>query len=66
MDIDEADPVFTGFLTDYEGLIAGIRFDFEDFAALKGEYRSESFAGGDSTDSWFVQASFAIPIAGGS
>jgi hypothetical protein len=66
MDIDEADVVFGGLVPDYEAVIAGVRFDFSDLAALKAEYRNESVAGGDRMDAWFVQASFAIPVAGGS
>lgn len=66
MDIDEADPVFTGLLADYEAVVAGLRFDFSDLAALKAEYRSEELAGSARTDAYYLQASFAIPVAGGS
>jgi hypothetical protein len=65
IDIDAQDIVFTGVLADYEAAIAGVRWDFESFAALKGEYRGEKIGDGDRANSWFVQASFAIPVAGG-
>jgi hypothetical protein len=66
MDIDNADVVFTGVLDDYEAFVAGIRFDFDDLAALKAEYRGEKIAGGARMDAYFVQASFAVPVSGGS
>lgn len=66
MDIDEADPVFSGLVADYEAVVAGLRFDFSSLAALKAEYRSEEVAGSARTDAYYLQASFAIPVAGGS
>lgn len=66
MDIDETDVVFSGVVPDYEAVVAGLRFDFSDLAALKAEYRNEKISGGERMDAWFVQASFAIPVAGGS
>ncbi len=66
MDIDPDDPVFTGLLVDYEAFVAGVRFDFSELAALKAEYRSEEVGVGGRTDAYFVQASFAVPVAGGS
>lgn len=66
MDIDEADSVFSGLVSDYEAFVAGLRFDFSDLAALKAEYRSEEVAGTARTDAYYLQASFAIPVAGGS
>ncbi len=65
IDIDAQDIVFTGVLEDYEAAIVGVRWDFEGFAALKGEYRGEKIGDTDRANSWFVQASFAIPVAGG-
>jgi hypothetical protein len=64
MSIDAQDPVFAGSVGDYEAAIVGLRYDFESFAALKGEYRGEKRGGGSRTNSWFVQASFAIPLTG--
>lgn len=66
MEIDAADVVFTGLLGDYEAFVAGLRYDFDELAALKAEYRNEKAAGGERMDAYYVQASFAIPVAGGS
>jgi len=65
MDIDAADAVFQTLLTDYEAVVAGIRYDFDDLAALKLEYRNEEIDGGSRLDSYFVQVSWAIPLFGG-
>ena len=66
MDIDDGDVVFTGVLDDYEAIVAGVRYDFDDLVALKAEYRNERVGGGERMDAYFVQASFAIPVSGGS
>lgn len=65
MDVSADDAVFAGLLDDYQAFVAGIRYDFDQLAALKAEYRSEELGGGPRTDAYFVQASFAIPVAGG-
>ncbi len=64
MSIDAQDPVFDAVLADYEAAIAGVRYDFESFAALKAEYRGEKRGGGSRVSSWLAQASFAIPLTG--
>lgn len=65
MDIDAADVVFGGgVLNDYEAYIGGVRWDFDDLAALKAEYRGEKQAGGTRQDAFYVQASYAIPVGG--
>lgn len=64
MDVDPADPVFGAVLPDYEALIVGVRYDVESLAALKAEYRNETFAAGSAAASFILQASFAIPIGG--
>jgi hypothetical protein len=66
IDIEEGDVLFTGVLDDYEAIVAGVRYDFDNLAALKAEYRGEKVAGGARMDAYFVQASFAIPVSGGS
>lgn len=64
-DVGAGDIVFGGgVLGDYEAVVAGIRYDFDDFAALRAEYRGEKFDGGSNVDSYFVQASFALPVGG--
>jgi len=65
MDIAAGDVVFGGgVLGDYEAYIGGVRWDFDDLAALKAEYRGEKLAGGDRQDAFYVQASYAIPVGG--
>lgn len=66
MEIADADVVFSGVVPDYEAVVVGLRYDFASLAALKAEYRSEKVAGGARMDAYYVQASFAIPVAGGS
>jgi len=66
MDIDDGDVVFTGVLDDYEAIVVGVRYDFDALAALKAEYRNEKIGDGDRMDAFFLQASFAIPVSGGS
>ena len=65
MDIDEGDAVFATVLSDYEAYVVGLRYDFDSLAALKAEYRNERIASGSRTDAYVVQASFAVPVAGG-
>ncbi|MDX1494569.1 MAG: hypothetical protein R3253_10945 [Longimicrobiales bacterium] len=66
MDIAAGDLVFTGQVSDYDAFVLGARYDFSELAALKAEYRSEEVGGGDRLDAYYIQASFAIPVAGGS
>lgn len=61
VDIGAGDPLFTGFGLDYAGVMAGARWDFAAFAALKGELRWEEIAGADRTTSAVLNASFVIP-----
>jgi hypothetical protein len=53
--------VLGSIVPDYRAAIAGVRWDFEALASLKGEVRSESFAGGERQPSLYLQASFVIP-----
>lgn len=66
MDIDNVDVVFTGVLDDYEAVVVGVRYDFDDLAALKAEYRNEKIGDANRMDAFFLQVSFAIPVSGGS
>ncbi|HET9439257.1 MAG TPA: hypothetical protein VFO52_03755 [Longimicrobiales bacterium] len=65
LDAHAADPVFTPEM-DYRATIAGLRYDFDSFAALKGEYRRERFGGrADWTNGWYLQVAFAVATSGG-
>lgn len=55
-----ADPVYEPFDLEYEGATAGVRFDFTSLAALKVEYRHESFETRDWFDSLYLQLSLAF------
>lgn len=62
MDIDEGDAVFTGLLPDYRAVLAGVRWDFSELAALKGEYRDQKVGDAGRLGTFFLQASFAVPL----
>lgn len=62
----DADPLLAPVHTDYTAGIAGLRYDFAPFAALKAEYRNERFGAPERFHSLYLQASFVLPnIAGG-
>lgn len=61
IDVPAGDPLFTGLGLDYNGIIGGLRWDFSDFAALKGELRSEELGGADRLTSVALNAAFVIP-----
>ena len=44
----------------YEGIVAGIRFDPGMFLALRAELRNEQFEGLERSNSFFLQASFVL------
>jgi len=65
VDVSMTDPVFAQALTDYRAGIAGLRFDFDALATIKGEYRRERFgANADYLNGFYVQVAFAIATAG--
>lgn len=61
IDIGAGDPLFAGLGLGYTGIIGGMRWDAADFAALKGEVRSEEVAGADRAMSLVLNISFVIP-----
>jgi hypothetical protein len=63
--IDATDVVFGGVLDEYTAWIGGLRYDFDDFAALKVEYRRQEVGDAEGTNALFLQASFALAVAGG-
>jgi hypothetical protein len=65
VDVSMIDPVFAQTLTDYRAGIAGLRFDFDALATLKGEYRRERFgANAEYVNGFYLQVAFAIATAG--
>lgn len=43
VDVEDNDPLLSGLGLDYEGIIAGVRYDFASSASLKFEYHREEF-----------------------
>ena len=52
--------VFAPLALNYDGVVAGIRYDPGPFLALRLEYRYEQFEGLPKTSSLYVQASFVL------
>jgi hypothetical protein len=65
LDINGADAVFGTTVEDYRAAIAGIRYDFDAFASLKGEYRRERFGANTAVNGMYLQVAFAIATSGG-
>lgn len=59
--IPAGDVLFAGRGLGYDGIIGGVRWDVANFAALKGEARSEEFAGGSRAVSFLLNVSFVVP-----
>ncbi len=59
------DVIFAPLALGYKGGIAGVRYDFSDFAALKGEYRREQFQNHDWSNGAYAQVTFTVPDIGG-
>ncbi len=65
LDVNMSDPVFAPALSDYRAGIAGLRYDFDALATIKGEYRRERFgANPDFVNGFYVQIAFAIATSG--
>ena len=52
--------VFSPLALNYDGVVAGLRYDPGIFLALRVEYRYERFEGLESTNSLYAQASFVL------
>lgn len=63
--IGAGDPIFPASEMEYRAAIAGLRYDFAPYAALKSEYRLERFATSERFHSLYLQASFVVPILSG-
>jgi hypothetical protein len=59
IDIDADEKVFTT-VPGLKGIIAGVRYDISDFAALKGEYRNIRRPDKKTVDGLFLQTSFTF------
>ena len=52
--------IFAPLALNYDGIVAGVRYDPGVFLALRLEYRYEQFEGLESTNSLYAQASFVL------
>ena len=59
-DIDDSDPLLAALEPDYDAGILGVRWDFNDYAALKAEYRNEEFANAGREHNFRLQRSFVL------
>jgi hypothetical protein len=59
------DVVYAPLDLGYTGFIAGTRYDFASYAALKAEFRREKFQGFGWSRGLYVQAAFTVPDLGG-
>lgn len=60
LDVDDDDPLLGPLDLDYEGIIAGLRWDFSAYATLKAEVRSEEFGSEDRRSSVWLQLAFVF------
>jgi hypothetical protein len=58
--IDDSDPLLGDLGLDYDGGILGVRWDFNPYAALKGEYRNEEFDNNGRENNFRLQVSFVL------
>lgn len=59
-DVDPSDPLLAGVEPDYDAGILGLRWDFNRYAALKGEYRNEKFGSNGRENNVRLQLSFVL------
>lgn len=59
-DVDDSDPLLGDQGLDYEASIVGVRWDFNPYAALKAEYRSEEFNNAGRENNFRLQISFVL------
>jgi hypothetical protein len=59
-EVDAVDPLLGGRGLDYDASVLGVRWDFNTYAALKGEYRNEEFANAGRENNFRLQLSFVL------
>lgn len=60
VDADDDDPLLGTLGLDYEGILAGVRWDFSRSAALKAEFRNEEFNNMGTENSIWLQLAFVL------
>ena len=58
--VEAGEDVFAPLALNYDGVVAGVRYDPGVFLALRLEYRHEQFEGLPTTNSLYAQASFVL------
>ena len=58
--VDDSDPLLGDQNLNYDAGIVGVRWDFNPYAALKGEYRNEEFDIGGRENNFRIQVSFVL------
>jgi len=58
--VDDSDPLLGAEGLDYDGGVLGVRWDFNDYAALKAEYRNEEFDNLGRENNFRLQVSFVL------
>jgi hypothetical protein len=58
--VPASEDIFAPLALNYDGIVAGIRYDPGVFLALRLEYRYEQFEGLETTNSVYAQASFVL------
>lgn len=58
--VDASDPLLGADALDYDGSILGIRWDFNNYASLKAEYRNEEFDNGGRENNFRLQVAFVL------
>lgn len=59
-DVDDSDPLLGALGLDYDAAILGVRWDFNPYAALKAEYRSEEYDNLGRENNFGVQIAFVL------
>jgi len=59
-EVDDSDPLLGDQGLNYEAAILGIRWDFNPYAAIKGEYRNEEYDGSGRENNFRLQLSFVL------
>ena len=59
-DVDDSDPLLGDQGLDYEAAIVGVRWDFNAYAAVKAEFRSEEFNNAGRENNFRLQVSFVL------
>ncbi|MGH8223756.1 MAG: hypothetical protein ACREQZ_12365 [Woeseiaceae bacterium] len=60
IDVDATDPLLAAIEPDYDAGILGLRWDFNHYAALKGEYRNEEFGNNGREHNVRLQLAFVL------